>query len=118
MVKTEIMTVPSDFFLSASSIYREVLIWDFLRTTSKHYSFDIFNTLLILLFNTLFTGSKVQEEHNTLSHPSPRQPFRLKLVFIDNMFKVGGCRVDCGDVAILNQEIHFHLENCERVLET
>lgn len=58
MLKIGIMTVPKDFFLSASSIYREVLIGDFLRATSKHYSFDILNTLLILLFNTLFTGSK------------------------------------------------------------
>lgn len=80
MVKIEIMTVPQGFFLSASSIYREVLIWDYRRATSKHYSFDIFNTLLILLFNTLFIGSKTQEEHSTLSNPPPGQPFRLKLV--------------------------------------
>ena len=61
-------------FYQQSRISREGPSWAFLRATSKRFSFDIFSALLILLFNTLFPGSTLQEEHSTPGSAPPGQP--------------------------------------------
>lgn len=93
MVKIGIMTVPQGFLFISKVVFlgkssSEVAP----RAPSKHYSFDIFNTLLILLFNTLFTDSKLQEEHNMLPSALPVQSFwvvegKASMSLIDDMIE-------------------------------